>query len=77
MAAGWECENCGEFHLDVHEVTKIVVSIKPREYAAAATFCSLGCLDDYRPHLEQDEAFAAEHGRRGRIVRRVVEEERT
>jgi hypothetical protein len=76
MPEGWSCEHCGEFHLDVHAVTKITVAIEPRQYAAPATFCSFACLDAYRPHFDQDEAYASEHGSRGRIVWRVIEEER-
>jgi hypothetical protein len=74
MAEGWECENCGEFHLDVHAVSKITVSIEPRDFEAAVTLCSLRCLDEYRPQLDDVEAAAAEHRTSPRLVRRVSEE---
>lgn len=60
MPDGWECESCHSFNLDVHAVTKITVSIEPREFAAEITLCSLRCFDEYRPELDDISAWAAE-----------------
>ena len=75
MPSGWSCENCGMFHLDVHVVTKIVVSIEPREYAAEITLCSLRCFDEYRSQLDDSLAWAQEHDEsRPRFCQRVIEQ---
>lgn len=76
MPAGWSCEHCGTFHLDVHVVTKIVVSIEPRDYAAEITLCSFRCLDEYRDQIDDAVAWAQEHdGTKGpRLRQRVIEE---
>lgn len=67
MADGWACEVCGSYHLDCHIVSKITVSIEPRDFEAAVTVCSLACFDEMRTRFDDLEAVASEQ--RGDVKR--------
>lgn len=60
MPNAWICDNCGEVRLSTQPATKIIVSIKPRDYVADLTFCSLRCLDEKRDELQDDLVHAYE-----------------
>jgi hypothetical protein len=75
MSNGWHCEACGEFFAESIVHTKITVEMEPRDYAAAATYCSLACLDKERADPVLSDLVDRPENRGPRFARFTVVQE--